>query len=550
MFEAIQYETGLPVSVKIYHVQEYPLHYNDDIQLLFIMKGSIDLKLTCNTYHLEENDIHFIHGGDLHGVIRSSEDNLVLVVSLHTESLIGQYPDLHRQIFTTKVDKNLVTYQKKIELRNDIFRILSELYRKHDGYKTRIYHATTNLIDNLYENFRGFRVDDDDKTFESTITGDVTQRDRIARIVDYLYEYYPYKLSLEELADREHLNKDYLSHMFSRYTGQSFKNFLNMVRAEMSERRLLSSSISITQLAMESGFSKPKYYIEHFTKWYGMHPKKYRELYQGKTLASCAPIVEEIPLDQFNALVDGNTLTDGPNVTFLDLEHSSQSKLHLKVPSIVVNNSYLSDSLLCELYLNFYKRNKTGSYLFESREKAASNLDMYRDSYSPAKEMGQFLNTLVHGKAESIPFFDSASGGGMVTVNGLIKPLYYLMQFLTGLSGQIVYCSECAIVLKDADVYGWIFFGKERKTFHCYEITFPLRAASYKLASQTLENPFAFYELWQQLGLEGDLEEEDKRKINESSPIKTVFKRIPMRKKYKASFEIKPGSLSFGTLSY
>ena len=63
------------------------------------------------------------------------------------------------------------------------------------------------------------------------------------------YEYYPYKLSLEELADREHLNKDYLSHMFSRYTGQSFKNLLNMVRAEMSERRLLSSSISITPVS-------------------------------------------------------------------------------------------------------------------------------------------------------------------------------------------------------------------------------------------------------------------------------------------------------------
>ena len=547
MFEAIQYENDLPVNMKLYHVQEYPLHYNDDIQLLCVMKGFLDLKLTCNTYHLEESDIHFIHGGDLHGIIRSSEDNLVLVISLNTKSLIDRYPDLHCQIFTTKVDKNLVTYQKKIELRNDIFRILSELYRKHDGYQARIDHAVTNLIDNLYENFRGFRVDDDDKTFEGAITGDVTQRDRIARIVDYLYDYYPYKLSLEELAGKEHLNKDYLSHMFSRYTGQSFKNFLNMVRVEMSERRLLGSTVSITQLAMESGFSKPKYYVEHFIKWYGMHPKKYRELYRDKTLASCSPVIEEIPLEQFNVLLDGGALANEPGVTVLDLESLPKSKAAFHVPSIMVNNHSLSESFLDELFMAFYKRNKTANYVFEDREKVPS-LDTYRNGYSPAKEAEQFLHALTHNKAKSIPFFDHAPAGGMVTENGLIKPLYYLMQFLTGLSGQIFFCDKGAIVLKDADDYAWIFFGKDGKAAHCYEVTFPLCAASYKLTHQTLENPFAFYELWQQLDLESNLGEEDKRKINESSPIKTQFKRITMRKKYKASFEVKPGSLLFGTL--
>ena len=97
-----------------------------------------------------------------------------------------------------------------------------------------------------------------------------------------MYDNYNRKLTLSEIAEREHLSIYYLSHIIKEATGLSFQDLLSYIRVEESEKLLLGTNKKIGAIAEESGFSAVRYYIKHFEQWFGMHPLEYRKKYIGK----------------------------------------------------------------------------------------------------------------------------------------------------------------------------------------------------------------------------------------------------------------------------
>ncbi len=420
-----------------------------------------------------------------------------------------------------------------------------------------IYAATINILDNLYENFRGFRVDNDSKTFEHTVTSDMTQTERISRIVNFIYDNYPYKITLDQIADNEHLNKFYLSHLFSHITGQSFKNFLCMVRVEMSERALLSDDVSITQLAMDSGFSKPHYYIEHFIKWYDMHPKEYRSFYRLKTLEYVKPAVTEISIDNLNVMM--NQAFDEPASpeksetlkTDIDLRGGLSGGDTLKGISVKINEYCLNDAFLNDIYLDFHKNARNVGCIFENKNTVNAHESiskLYSAKYDTLDEISVLVRKVIKNKKTSIPFFDSDEALGMVTANGLIKPSYYPAVFMAELKGNIIYSDEHGFITSDGDNYSWIFFNAtDGSTLSC-NILFALSGGPYKLTLRMMESCRTFYDSWKELGLGYDLERKDKVIINQCTSIRSKFKRIAHAKQYSETLSLKQGSVIMGTL--
>jgi AraC-like DNA-binding protein len=94
-----------------------------------------------------------------------------------------------------------------------------------------------------------------------------------------MYENYSRRLTLNEIADQEHLSIYYLSHVIKEATGLSFQELLSFIRVEESEKLLLGTNKKIGAISEESGFSAIRYYIKYFNKWFGMHPLEYRKKY-------------------------------------------------------------------------------------------------------------------------------------------------------------------------------------------------------------------------------------------------------------------------------
>lgn len=96
----------------------------------------------------------------------------------------------------------------------------------------------------------------------------------------YLDMHYQENISLDHLAEVSHLNKFYLSHIFSKAFGISPITYLLERRILHSKELLKSTDFSITQIAHTTGFSSSNYFSQSFKRYTGLTPAAYRKKYQ------------------------------------------------------------------------------------------------------------------------------------------------------------------------------------------------------------------------------------------------------------------------------
>ena len=92
------------------------------------------------------------------------------------------------------------------------------------------------------------------------------------------YSYYSY----HSLAAITHINKFYLAHSFTECIGQSPINYLTDRRLAACKELLISSNLSVAQVASSAGFSSQSYFSQIFRKKTGMTPRQYRSRYSKK----------------------------------------------------------------------------------------------------------------------------------------------------------------------------------------------------------------------------------------------------------------------------
>ncbi|MEN1987755.1 helix-turn-helix domain-containing protein [Paenibacillus hubeiensis] len=97
------------------------------------------------------------------------------------------------------------------------------------------------------------------------------------RVVQYVNQEFREKLQLQELAQKFHMNANYLGQAFKQQTGKSFREYLNDKRIEEAKRLLRQSRLSIADVAVNSGYPNADYFVSQFKRMTGMSPSAYRK---------------------------------------------------------------------------------------------------------------------------------------------------------------------------------------------------------------------------------------------------------------------------------
>ena len=115
---------------------------------------------------------------------------------------------------------------------------------------------------------------------------DPGQEDRvITGITRYLQEHLAEEVSLSVLAEEFHLIPQYISQLFKNEVGVGFLAYLTNIRMEKAKKLLLSTSLSIAEIAEQSGYGDYRVFTKVFKKSEGITPSQYRRefLDGGKT---------------------------------------------------------------------------------------------------------------------------------------------------------------------------------------------------------------------------------------------------------------------------
>lgn len=95
-------------------------------------------------------------------------------------------------------------------------------------------------------------------------------------IVSFCTSNFSENLSLSLLEEKLHLNKYYISHLFSKKLGLRFNDYINSLRVSEACRYLLNSDSSITEISEMVGFNTQRTFNRAFIKAIGVTPGEYR----------------------------------------------------------------------------------------------------------------------------------------------------------------------------------------------------------------------------------------------------------------------------------
>ncbi len=245
------------------------LHRHSDIQLGFFEKGPVRYQVGGQVYTVEAKEYVMLWSEVPHMLHSTPENNTQYWLTIPFPLFIKwNMPDeLANKILSGKL---VVVHDKNY---CDIDRISfpqwqKDLQNTHSQFQELI-------IDTFEVRFRRFalmynlqKIDADKNSY--------VDKSIFADIYGYLQKNFTKKISIEDIGDEFKIHPNYAMNIFKKKSGYTINQMINMMRIHEAQRLLISSDISITDIAYESGFSTISNFYAIFKKYCGITPTDYR----------------------------------------------------------------------------------------------------------------------------------------------------------------------------------------------------------------------------------------------------------------------------------
>ncbi|WP_334333344.1 AraC family transcriptional regulator [Companilactobacillus sp. HBUAS59544] len=100
--------------------------------------------------------------------------------------------------------------------------------------------------------------------------------DYIKQSLEWLGDNYMYQIRIDDLAKQVKLSNSYFSHLFKQITGQTPQTYLTGIRLAHARQIIQNTDLTMTQIALKTGFSNVKAMNTAFKKNFGMTPYQYK----------------------------------------------------------------------------------------------------------------------------------------------------------------------------------------------------------------------------------------------------------------------------------
>ena len=289
--EYINYPSDLPIKITYAKITNYPIHWHNSIEILYVIKGSLNISIDTDSFTINEKEVEIINSDESH-MLHSDTDTRVLIFNIDPYFFEKYYKDINNIFFYTNSNDNEdQSGDEYDELKTILSQILCEYVQKLEDYDEEIEEQLITLLYHLIKNFHYLTHEKEELKEKSE------QLDRYHRISKYIFNNYNNNITLQDIAKKEFLSPHYLSHEIKYATGYSFTDLINLTRIEESIKLLLDSDLSISDISDEIGFSHTRYYNKNFKYYYNCTPLQYRKKHTlSEKEYEASKILEELPL--------------------------------------------------------------------------------------------------------------------------------------------------------------------------------------------------------------------------------------------------------------
>ena len=98
----------------------------------------------------------------------------------------------------------------------------------------------------------------------------------VQNAVSHIYKNFRSEISLKETAEMLHVSSNYLGVKFKNSMGMPFKTYINAIRLRYCCNLLMSTNMSVKEIAYSGGYTSLEYFLQVFKKTLGITPTEFR----------------------------------------------------------------------------------------------------------------------------------------------------------------------------------------------------------------------------------------------------------------------------------
>lgn len=277
---------GMPVNIKMKSNLDgwvgSGMHFHREIEILRVEHGKMELQVDSCKELLEPGDILLLNAMVAHRTDVLEEDTSITVIQFHPENLISEqyiseYKYLYEFTLLSKFSWKRFSreYDVTRQLNGYVDDIREEFIRHGEAFELFVKADIYRIFGFLYRNH---------VLSVPKFAADEQHLRKVENALHFIEKNFRRHITLEQLCEVTNFAPAYFCRVFKRATGRTFVEYLNFVRVQEAEKQLLTSGRSITEVAMDAGFSSISYFNRIFGKYKNCSPTAYRKMYDTTTL--------------------------------------------------------------------------------------------------------------------------------------------------------------------------------------------------------------------------------------------------------------------------
>jgi AraC-like DNA-binding protein/mannose-6-phosphate isomerase-like protein (cupin superfamily) len=258
---------------------QFPLHYHGEVELIHVSEGKGVITVNLKPYVVTAGTIAFISPGILHSMEQLQGQPFVYRNIIFDLKMVLSYISDDSTLNTLlPLMANKIYFPVIIDMQNSLNTLLTAyintMQQIHDarlpGYELAIKAQIMLMIYLLTSNNLLLT----DKYYLKSSVG------KLKKVLTYISGHYEESISIQDAATVYGSSASNFMRFFKNTTGSSFIQYLNDYRLNIAQEKLLTTSCSILDIAVNTGFNNLSYFNRMFKSKFKESPSSYRKKYR------------------------------------------------------------------------------------------------------------------------------------------------------------------------------------------------------------------------------------------------------------------------------
>lgn len=274
--ETVSYE-GMN-GVRVYHnnvTESYPIHWHNAMEVIMPIKNCYYIEIGGIKFTINEGDILLIPPGELHALSApSTGERLIIMMDYSLMCNLKGMDSALRTFHPYKLIEGTVEPELASTLTEILYDIEGEYFSRKHFREARIYSQLINCFVHI-----GRESKVTDRQFANVTSNKQHEYvEKFLRVCNYINDHCTEDVSVEQLADIAGFSRFHFARLFKQFTNVSYYEYLTQKRIEHAEKLLITPDVSITEVAMQSGFNSLSTFNRVFKNMKHCTPSEYKGL--------------------------------------------------------------------------------------------------------------------------------------------------------------------------------------------------------------------------------------------------------------------------------